>query len=72
MYSCTRCCRWPVVNYEWQEMALNKSMATSAACCASIVIEGKRVRAVNGGSAAVPGTTEIDLHDQTCLPGSTE
>ncbi len=35
----------------------------------TIVIEGKRVRAVNGGSAPVPGATEIDLHDQTCLPG---
>jgi hypothetical protein len=30
----------------------------------TIVIEGKRVRAVSG-SAAVPGATEIDLHDQT-------
>lgn len=35
----------------------------------TIVIEGKRVRAVSDGSAAVPGATEIDLHDQTCLPG---
>ena len=34
----------------------------------TIVIEGKRVRAVSG-SAAVPGATEIDLRDQTCLPG---
>jgi hypothetical protein len=33
----------------------------------TIVIEGKRVRAVSDGSAAVPGATEIDLHDQTCL-----
>jgi imidazolonepropionase-like amidohydrolase len=35
----------------------------------TIVIEGKRVRAVNAGSAPVPEATEIDLHDQTCLPG---
>ncbi len=28
------------------------------------------VRVMNGGSAAVPGATEIDLHDQTCLPGT--
>ena len=32
------------------------------------MIEGKRVRVVNGGNAAVPGATEIDLHDQTRLP----
>ena len=38
----------------------------------TIVIDGKRVRAVNDGGAAVPGATEIDLHDQTCLPGLIE
>jgi imidazolonepropionase-like amidohydrolase len=35
----------------------------------TIVIEGKRIRSVDGGSAPVAGATEIDLHDQTCLPG---
>ncbi len=35
----------------------------------TIVIEGKRVRSVDGGNAPVAGATEIDLHDQTCLPG---
>jgi imidazolonepropionase-like amidohydrolase len=35
----------------------------------TIVVEGRRVRSVNPGSAAVAGATEIDLHDQTCLPG---
>jgi imidazolonepropionase-like amidohydrolase len=35
----------------------------------TIVIEGKRVRSVEGGSSAPAGATEIDLHDQTCLPG---
>ena len=41
--------------------------ADTALGATTIVIEGKRVRAVNGGRAAVPGATEINLHDQTCL-----
>jgi imidazolonepropionase-like amidohydrolase len=35
----------------------------------TIVIDGKHIRSVSAGSAAVPGATEVDLHDQTCLPG---
>jgi imidazolonepropionase-like amidohydrolase len=35
----------------------------------TIVVEGKRVRAVNAGSDPVPGAVEIDLRDQTCMPG---
>src|ERR1700678_3885780 len=35
----------------------------------TIVIEGKRIRSVAGGNSPVPGATDIDLHDQTCLPG---
>jgi imidazolonepropionase-like amidohydrolase len=35
----------------------------------TIVIQGTRVRSVDAGSAPVPGATEIDLRDQTCLPG---
>src|SRR5580698_1929420 len=35
----------------------------------TIVVEGKRVREVSGGTTAAPGAVEIDLGDQTCLPG---
>jgi imidazolonepropionase-like amidohydrolase len=35
----------------------------------TIVVEGKRVREVTSGTNPVPGATEIDLSDQTCLPG---
>jgi len=35
----------------------------------TIVIEGKRVREVSGGSVTPAGATPIDLTTQTCLPG---
>jgi imidazolonepropionase-like amidohydrolase len=35
----------------------------------TIVVEGKRVREVAAGSKAPPGAGEIDLLDETCLPG---
>ena len=35
----------------------------------TIVVEGKRVREVSGGTTTPAGATEIDLGDQTCLPG---
>ncbi len=35
----------------------------------TIVVEGKRVREVVAGSKAPPGASEIDLLDETCLPG---
>jgi imidazolonepropionase-like amidohydrolase len=35
----------------------------------TIVIEGKRVREVSGGTGTAPGATEVELGDQTCLPG---
>ncbi|MGA2399154.1 MAG: amidohydrolase family protein [Steroidobacteraceae bacterium] len=35
----------------------------------TIVVEGKRVREVSSGTATSAGATEIDLGDQTCLPG---
>jgi imidazolonepropionase-like amidohydrolase len=35
----------------------------------TIVIAGKRVQSVDSGTSSPPGATEIDLHDQTCLPG---
>ena len=35
----------------------------------TIIVEGKRVREVVAGSKAPSGATEIDLLDETCLPG---
>jgi imidazolonepropionase-like amidohydrolase len=35
----------------------------------TVIVEGKRVREVADGSKAPPGSTEIDLSSQTCLPG---
>jgi imidazolonepropionase-like amidohydrolase len=35
----------------------------------TIVVEGKRVREVSGGTTTAPGAVEIELGDQTCLPG---
>jgi imidazolonepropionase-like amidohydrolase len=35
----------------------------------TIVVAGKRVQEVQSGSTTPPGATEIDLGDQTCLPG---
>ena len=35
----------------------------------TIIVEGKRVREVAAGSKSPPGATEIDLLDETCLPG---
>ena len=35
----------------------------------TVVVEGKRVREVASGSMTPPGAAEIDLGDQTCLPG---
>jgi imidazolonepropionase-like amidohydrolase len=35
----------------------------------TIVIAGKRVQEVQSGTTTAPGATEIDLGDQTCLPG---
>ena len=35
----------------------------------TIVVEGKRVREVVAGSKAPPGASEIDLLNETCLPG---
>jgi imidazolonepropionase-like amidohydrolase len=35
----------------------------------TIVVEGKRVREVSRGTTAPPGAAEINLTDQTCLPG---
>jgi imidazolonepropionase-like amidohydrolase len=35
----------------------------------TIVVEGKRVREVTGGTSTAPGAVEIELADQTCLPG---
>ncbi len=35
----------------------------------TIVVEGKRVREVTSGTVTPPGAAEIDLNDQTCLPG---
>jgi len=35
----------------------------------TIIVEGKRVREVAAGTKSPPGATEIDLLDETCLPG---
>jgi imidazolonepropionase-like amidohydrolase len=35
----------------------------------TIVVAGKRVQEVQSGTTAPPGAAEIDLGDQTCLPG---
>lgn len=35
----------------------------------TIVVDGKRVREVTSGRVTPPGAGEIDLTDQTCLPG---
>lgn len=35
----------------------------------TIVIEGKRIRSVEAGGRAPAGAAQIDLRDQTCLPG---
>jgi imidazolonepropionase-like amidohydrolase len=35
----------------------------------TIVVSGKRVQEVQIGTTTAPGATEIDLGDQTCLPG---
>src|ERR1700691_6174495 len=35
----------------------------------TIVVAGKRVQEVQSGTTTAPGATEIDLGDQTCLPG---
>ena len=35
----------------------------------TIIVEGKRVREVAAGTNSPPGATEIDLLDETCLPG---
>jgi imidazolonepropionase-like amidohydrolase len=35
----------------------------------TIVVAGKRVQEVQSGTTTPPGATEIDLGDQTCLPG---
>ena len=35
----------------------------------TILVEGKRVRDVTSGTVTPPGAAEIDLADQTCLPG---
>ena len=35
----------------------------------TIIVEGKRVREVVAGSKSLPGAAEIDLLDETCLPG---
>lgn len=35
----------------------------------TIIVEGKRVLEVAAGSKVLPGATEIDLLDETCLPG---
>jgi imidazolonepropionase-like amidohydrolase len=35
----------------------------------TIVVEGKRVREVTSGTTTAPGAVEIELGDQTCLPG---
>jgi imidazolonepropionase-like amidohydrolase len=35
----------------------------------TVVIEGTRVREVAGGTVSPPGAVQIDLADQTCLPG---
>ena len=35
----------------------------------TIVVSGKRVQDVKSGTTTAPGATEIDLSDQTCLPG---
>jgi imidazolonepropionase-like amidohydrolase len=35
----------------------------------TVIVEGKRVREVVAGSGSAAGATEIDLSNQTCLPG---
>ena len=35
----------------------------------TIIVEGKRIREVAAGTKSPPGATEIDLQDETCLPG---
>ena len=35
----------------------------------TVVISAKRIQAVQSGRQAPPGSTEIDLANETCLPG---
>jgi imidazolonepropionase-like amidohydrolase len=36
---------------------------------ATVIVEGKRIKEVVAGSGSAAGATEIDLSNQTCLPG---
>src|ERR1700733_6283724 len=38
----------------------------------TVLIRAKRIESVAGGRQAPAGSTEIDLSDQTCLPGLTD
>jgi len=35
----------------------------------TVVISAKRIEALQSGRQALPGSTEIDLSNETCLPG---